>query len=374
VDLDSLEYLFETGCARPSAAGAKPAPCPLINCLADVVDSSRGETLLHRLFADGAVRPSEAVERAAALLVRRGGVPPNARDLLGRTPLHALVLSPWGSSLGLLRLVEGLLQLGADAEARDAGGDSACALLKRRANAVQDRLARQREAIARASALLNEQRGSAEPEDIERAQEERQAAVSESTRLAAVQGEQLAAMLALAGRQAGQGGGGAGGGGGGGGSPQQQQQQQLGSPVTAYPGLFLSRAPLPYAVLLVAADAALLPRSEVRALLLPVCDSREKMLGALEGCCDPTQGYRAACALGPFEGPHGPATARALAAAWKRAALQASREGGGAGAGLLGALPLLRGVRWRAGPPAARRRQRQQQQRGRLPFSWRVRV
>ena len=335
VDLSSLDTLFSTGCGAVTT-GAKHEPCPLLGCLADVVDSSsRGETMLHRLFVNGSnATTSEAVERAVTLLVRRGGLSPSARDLLGRTPLHALVLSTWNSSLGLRRLVEVLLQLGADAEACDAGGVRASALLKKQINMDQKTLAALNETIERTSAVLNEL-ASSEPEAIERAQEGHQAAVRARTRLAAVQSEQLAAMLLLAG-QAGQGGAG-----GGGGSP-----QQLGSPITAYPGIFLSRAPLPYAVLLVAGDAALLPRSEVRTLLLPGCESKEKMLGALEGCCDPAQGYRAACALGPFEGPHGLATARALAAAWKRAALQASQvagEGGGGGG---------RWAAWRAATPS----------------------
>jgi hypothetical protein len=303
VDVASLEALLATGCVPPARAGTAPQPCALLGCLADVVHPDRGETLLHRLFACGAASPCEAVERAAVLLVRRGGLPPSARDLLGRTPLHALVLSPWGSSVGLRRLVEGLLQLGADAEACDAGGAKASALLKERANAVQRKLAGQQEG-------------------------------SERARLAAVQGEQLAAMLLLTGQQQGA----SAGAGAGGASP----QLQLGSPITAYPGIFLSRTLVPYAVLLVAKDAALLPRSEVKTQLLPLCDSREKMLDALEGCCDPTQGYRAACALGPFMGHHGLTTARALVAVWKRAALQASQAvGEGEAGGRRGALGCL---------------------------------
>ena len=264
-DAVSLQHLLTTGSLL---AGGKAQP--LATSLQDLVHPDRGETLLHRLFVTSASRPAESIAALCELLVQRG-LSPCTRDLLGRTPLHTLVLSAWADTLGLCQLVQKLLQLGADPAAADAGGVTACALLRLKANANLRRL----------QAAPEEDRG----------------------RYEALQKEQLAATLLLVKSSAGAGG--------------------LGSPVKTHPGIFLYRTLVLHAVLLVADSPSAEQRIVLKLQSVPVGECQDKSL-ALEACFDPRGGYKVACALGPFLGAHGPATAAALLSAWRQIVREAA--------------------------------------------------
>ena len=268
-DAVSLQHLLSTG----ALAGGRP----LATSLQDLVHPDRGETLLHRLFVSSASRPMETIAALCELLVQRG-LSLRTRDLLGRTPLHTLVLSAWADTLGLCQLVQKLLQLGADPAATDAGGVTACALLRLKANANLRRL----------QAAPEEDRG----------------------RYEALHKEQLAATLLLVKSSAGAGGLGSPVGG-------------LGSPVKAHPGIFLYRTQALHAVLLVADSPSAEQRIALKLQSVPAGECQDKSM-ALEACFDPRGGYKVACALGPFLGAQAPATASALLTAWRQTVREAA--------------------------------------------------
>ena len=277
--------------------------------LADIVHEQSGQTLLHQVFCSAPKTSANDVaclERVCRLLVHPpadwAGLSPCARDLLGRTPLHTLALSGWGNSPWLCRLVQVLLDLGADPEAPDGGGFRAHTYLREKADATnKELLKREEEALAPTAAAE---------------QEELQVNINQ---LREQQGEQIRALSLLRPQE--------------GGVP-----PGLKSPVRHFPGIFLASCmKATFAVLLVPTA----PESQGFKIELnpavPLVGERP-CKQALEGCETPGSGFKVACAFGPFLGTQGPLAAKVTRRVWdalctgKGRLGRGDRTGGGSGA------------------------------------------
>ena len=112
----------------------------------EVVKSETGESLVHL-----ALKPNKPSVAAAVKALVAAGCDVNARDLAGRTPLHAaFVLKALSPFLDVI--VVALLDVGADARARDAAGQTPAAYAAGKSGDANGAMFRARLALDRASA------------------------------------------------------------------------------------------------------------------------------------------------------------------------------------------------------------------------------